>query len=403
MSLSIIQQPQPLALAQSPIVFSVTASANIANPGFQYVAELLIWSGSLTNTGSADAWQLAKYPSATGLSGIFDVSRIINSTQTSLVKANPGDAKWYKIDFWDRWLSGSVYVTGSHVVSSTYVALDGYNTFPQTINPDLVSQNADYATLPILFDGPATQSCFVTNEGMGYAYVSDINGTANTVAKIKYTSDAGTAYYTLTTGSTVESKVSGFPLYPSSYGFPLDKNSITYYTVQAVDSSNNAVYSDRSIRFDLVCKQKYPNVRIAFKNRWGILQYINMDMVNRKSFNTTKRTYQPQLGTWEGSTLGYNEYDSQTLNYVVDANQHISCNTNWLVEEWNEILKQLMVSDEIYWVNEVYDNQPYDRNNWYFRPLTITSQNLSFKTGVNDHLIQYQFEFDYGQGYKMII
>jgi MoaA/NifB/PqqE/SkfB family radical SAM enzyme len=37
------------------------------------------------------------------------------------------------------------------------------------------------------------------------------------------------------------------------------------------------------------------------------------------------------------------------------------------------------------------------------RPITITTQNIVFKTGVNDHLIQYQFDFDYGQAYKLII
>jgi hypothetical protein len=53
------------------------------------------------------------------------------------------------------------------------------------------------------------------------------------------------------------------------------------------------------------------------------------------------------------------------------------------------------VSDEIYWV--------YDEANNYVRPLTIATSNLTFKTGVVDHLIQYEFEFAFGQGYKLII
>ena len=111
-------------------------------------------------------------------------------------------------------------------------------------------------------------------------------------------------------------------------------------------------------------------------------------------FSTTKRSYQPQLGQWQARTLSYNEYDSQTLNYIVDSAQHISCNTNWLDESWNEILKQLLVSDEIYWCLE---------NTSEVKPLTIVTSDIQFKTGVNDHLIQYSFEFAYGQGYKLII
>ena len=37
------------------------------------------------------------------------------------------------------------------------------------------------------------------------------------------------------------------------------------------------------------------------------------------------------------------------------------------------------------------------------KPLTIITQNINFKTGVNDHLIQYQFDFQFGQNYKLII
>jgi hypothetical protein len=118
-------------------------------------------------------------------------------------------------------------------------------------------------------------------------------------------------------------------------------------------------------------------------------------MVNRQSFQTEKKTYQPQLGSWESSTLSYQNYDSGILNYIVDSKQAISVNSFWIPESYNDIFKQLLVSDEIYWV--------YDEANALVRPLTIATQNITFKTGVNDHLIQYAFEFNFGQAYKLII
>ena len=54
----------------------------------------------------------------------------------------------------------------------------------------------------------------------------------------------------------------------------------------------------------------------------------------------------------------------------------------------------MLVSDEIYWY--------YDEANSYVRPLSIDTSKIVFKTGVVDHLIQYQFEFMYGQSYKLI-
>jgi hypothetical protein len=66
-----------------------------------------------------------------------------------------------------------------------------------------------------------------------------------------------------------------------------------------------------------------------------------------------------------------------------------------LTEQYNEIFKQLLVSEEIYWV--------YDEDNNDLRPITIATQNVTFKTGVVDKLIQYQFDFNWGQGYKLIL
>jgi hypothetical protein len=54
-----------------------------------------------------------------------------------------------------------------------------------------------------------------------------------------------------------------------------------------------------------------------------------------------------------------------------------------------------MVSDEIYWV--------YNETTGAVRPLSIVTSNLGFKTGVVDKVIQYQFEFNLGQSYKLIM
>jgi hypothetical protein len=117
-------------------------------------------------------------------------------------------------------------------------------------------------------------------------------------------------------------------------------------------------------------------------------------MVSRQSISSDKHTYQPQLGTWAGRTLSYNEWDSQNLNYIVDSKQQISVNSFWVSEDYNDIFKQLLVSDEIYWMQE---------DTLHVKPITIVSTSIQFKTGVVDGLIQYAFDFQYGQGYKLII
>ena len=148
------------------------------------------------------------------------------------------------------------------------------------------------------------------------------------------------------------------------------------------------------IRFEEKCKERYPNVRLKWKNRFGQYDFLNFSMVSKEAFATTRKTYQPQVGSWNSSTLEYNQWESSIQNYVSDSTQTISVNSDWLSEDYNDLLKQLVSSDEIYWIyNDAGD----------IRPLAITTSNIRFKTGVVDKLIQYSFDFKYGQNYKLIL
>ena len=387
MSLSITQNPALVSLAQSPIIFTVAESVGVyESSSFQYVGELYYWTGSLTNSGSDANYTISKYPNSQYV-GIFDLNRIINSTLTPLAQANSSSVVYYAVDFyWQYQNTSSLFVTGSHTRSATYKALDGYGIFQEPIGQQVYSKTPHW---PIMTDGPVSQSAFTTNYGGLGVYVGDAGTTTPT--KIVYTSALQTADYPVSGTTSSNAQIVRFPIGPAESGFPLS-GSIESYKVQAYNSSNPL---GTPITFDVVCTQKYPNIRIKWKNRYGQFDYMNFNMVNRQSFSTERKTYQPQLGSWEGSTLSYQNYDSANLAYIVDSKQGIVVNSNWLPETYNEILKQLLVSDEIYWVqNESTDS---------VMPITITTQNIVFKTGVVDKLIQYQFEFNLGQPYKLIM
>ena len=387
MSYSFIQTPASMSLAQSPVIFSVSSSVSVGENNFQYIGELTIWTGSVSASGSGDTWTLAKYPSAQGFTGIFDVSRIVNSTQTTLTQTNVSAVSYFKFNSYSRYQSGSNYVTGSVISSSIYKAVDGYQIFPETIGQTVYTTTPHW---PLMTDGPVTQSVFIDNIGAGAVYVGNIGTTIPT--KIVYSGSTGNGEYALTAADgNSNNEVRTYPQAPAETGFPLSLLGLTTYTIQAYSGSTPL---GSKITFNVECIQKYPNIRVKWKNRYSEFDYFNFYMLNRKSFSSTKRTYQPQIGSWQGTTLSYNEYDSQTLNYIVDSNQNMSVNSFWIPEAYNDIFKQLLVSNEIYWMQE---------NTTNVKPLTIITQNIQFKTGVNDHLIQYQFDFQYGQNYKLII
>ena len=386
MALIITQKPAELSLAQSPIIFTVaeTTSGSLFSSSFQYVGELSYSTFESPSITGDTIYTIVKYPNASNV-GIFDLNRIINSLFTQPAEIITSSVYSYRVDFYTQYLSGSTFVTGSHVISSRSLAIDGYSLFPTPIGTNTASQSVFW---PAMTPGPATQSVLLTNTGE-LTYWSNV---AKGIGSLVYSGSNGS--------NSVYTKPGGWgepiirrPTYPAEPFFPISRTNLEWYTIQPRDVIGNPF--GQPIRYNVVCPSKYPNVRIKWKNQFGQFDFFNFNMVNKQSFTTEKKTYQPQLGSWNASTLTYQNYDSSTLNYVVDAKQSISVNTDWVDEDYNEIFKQLLVTDEAYWIyNEAQD---------LLRPITINTSTIVFKTGVVDKVIQYAFDFNFGQQYKLII
>jgi len=238
--------------------------------------------------------------------------------------------------------------------------------------------------------GPVTQSFFDSNTGTVGVFTGGAGVLSQIPTKVRIVSDLGTTDINVSSSVSSSQQIQQVPLFPAQPGFPYA--SPEYYTVQAY---NGSTALGTPIYFNFKCEQKYPNIRIKWKNRFGQFDYFNFDMVNKQSFSTTTRGYQPQLGTWTGTSLSYNSADSSNLNYIVDSKQSISVNTDWIPEAYNEIIKQILVSEEMYWIK--------DESSTVLTPITIATDSITFKTGVVEKVIQYGFEFNFGQGYKLIL
>jgi hypothetical protein len=390
MSLLITQTPTSVSLAQSPLIFTLAENtAVITSSSFQYTADLFIWSGSVGAAPTASNYTLVKFPNLSNV-GIFDVSRIVNSTLTDYLQATPSSARYFKINANWQYKSGSVFVTGSNVTSSIYTAIDGYSTFQEAISQPVYEKTPFW---PLMTDGPVTQSAFIDNYGTSGIYVG--NSAAPLLpTSIKYVGSNGStgSINVFTTGSSTTQLIVDYPIGPGEANFPLSKIGLEWYTTQAFNG-NNAIGA--LIRYDIVCVQKYPNVRIKWKNKFGQFDYFNFYGSSNQSFGTSQKTYQPTIGSWTSNQLTYQKYETAISNYTVSDTQTLVVNTQFIPQDYNDIIKQMLVSDEIYWV--------YDEAFDLVKPLSIVNNNLRFKTGVVDKLIQYTFTFDLGQPYKLII
>ena len=387
MALSITQTPATASLAQSPTIFTLSESGGVvSSASFQYYADLYYWSGTTAQSSSIPEYQLVKYPNASGV-GIFDVSKIINSTLQDTRQENPSNVKYFKIDGYYRYLSASLYITSSHVESSVFKGLDGYGIFPEQVGVSITTTTPHW---PLMTSGPVSQSFFDSNTGTIGVYTGGAGVASQIPTKVRIVSDLGTTDINVSSSISSSQQIQQVPLFPAQTGFPYA--SPEYYTIQAY---NGSTALGTPIYFNFKCEQKYPNIIIKWKNRFGQFDYFNIDMVNKQSFSTSTRGYQPQLGTWTGTSLQYDSADSSNLNYIVDSKQSIIVNTDWIPEAYNDIVKQILVSEEIYWIQ--------NESSTTLTPITIATDSIVFKTGVVEKVIQYSFEFNYGQGYKLIL
>ena len=76
------------------------------------------------------------------------------------------------------------------------------------------------------------------------------------------------------------------------------------------------------------------------------------------------------------------KHDIATLG--VNGNERISINSGFIDESFNEIIKELMLSEQV-WVD----------NGSSVLPINLNSKSLTFKKSVNDKLINYTMDFSY--------
>ena len=403
MALELKQQPGALVPAQSPIVFSVKDNTLVyTSSSFQYTADIFTWTGSINQSGSTPNYTLRKYPNATG-SGIFDISRFLvggfATARANLIAPVDNKYIYFKVNFNYVYNSGSTIISGSTLSVSTtgsvpYMTYDGYylsegNSF-RDFNKSL---NLTTSSFPILTDSVnVTQSTLITDYGDTNFYAGPLGpSTQYWTWTGKYTNTSTTS--SVVTFISLQNSSSGaglflysFPGYPL---FPLPTSSLESYKISSGSYSMNFVVS---------CPTKYPSQRILFKNRYGAREWLNMNLVSTETVQGESKSYRPQLGDWNRQALEYDSFSSQNTKYISDAFEILTLNTEYLSEQYNEIIKQLIVSDEIY----LYYQDLPSGGTATFVPLEIVTNSVQLKTGVVNKLIQYTFQFR-KNNYKLIL
>lgn len=407
------QTTPPLTnLSESPIVYNLQDGTSLpTSESYQMVIDLFVWQGNITSDKpSSPTFTLNKFPvrhrSDLYDTANFDVSNIINSYMTaSLVdeyaSATTSTPFWFTAEAYSKYKSSGTYVTTSHDTTETTLALPGYNLWGE--NENLYSssneQFEDIVTRqPILSCIPTTvsQSISTLENPLYFSAYNKADGSYTEPAYYRVKSSEGTIITHTAVSSPDTLSDNTVQPYVINTNQLASASAADWIEVEALDSGFSTIGTP--LHWEINCQKKFTPVSIIFKNRYGGFDNFEFSLVSRESFDVQTKEY--QSNALNSDEAVYNRYYGKQT-YFTEGNETITVNSDYVEEEFNDVFKQLMASDEIYWVlrGDTSDTGIYAD----LQPLTLVSKNLQFKKEEVDKLINYQLTFKFGTPYKLTL
>ena len=127
--------------------------------------------------------------------------------------------------------------------------------------------------------------------------------------------------------------------------------------------------------------------RLAFRNNFGCYDYFNFTMKTQQTLDITRNKYGSMLGTFNKSVWRYNNTQRGSTVRQTNATLKETLSTDWITEEQAELLEVLLVSTDVYIVE--------NSDTTYTEGVVVTDSSFIKKTRANDKLIQYTLNIQY--------
>jgi len=351
---------------RSPYFINIS-TANITSA----VLDLYIYTG--TQVATMDSITYSLEGSVYNGYVSFEISQLISDyLDVTYNGVNASQVAWVNYQVTET--INNVATTPSPVVQT--VAFDGYGYFEDEVNPQLSDKLLQSNDKVVILDN---NSFYIPVQQDNLDYI-DLMYQGSPIGT--------TEYFTSTTNSTDVIRYIGYTV--TNYIFQ-DENNYLFENLNNFifsDDADNAdairiTYDDAStktIKIERRSECKHEPYRITFINKFGALQSVWMFKRSDVSMSVENENYRG----FTGSSTGYDISEHQYRNYNVIGRESISLNSGFYTEDINEVFRQVLLSEKIW----IYYNDK-------ILPVNIKSKELSFKTQVNDKLIDYKIEFEF--------
>ena len=137
------------------------------------------------------------------------------------------------------------------------------------------------------------------------------------------------------------------------------------------------------IKLKKITELKYDPLNVIFYNKFGALQNIWFFKRSFTTINTSADTYKANIMDFSAQP-SYNTSFAQYQTFSKSGRETITCNTGFIDEAYNDVIRQLMLSEQV-WID----------NGTSVLPVIVKTDSLRFKTGVADKLMDYSIDFEY--------
>jgi hypothetical protein len=108
-------------------------------------------------------------------------------------------------------------------------------------------------------------------------------------------------------------------------------------------------------------------------------------------FKKSKENLSIKKESYKSNTIDvYGQYNKSThvnRDFNVIGNESISLSSGYLSEEYNEVFKQLLLSEKV-WITNILETGEQ------VLPINVKTSELTYKTSLNNKLVEYTIGFD---------
>ena len=170
---------------------------------------------------------------------------------------------------------------------------------------------------------------------------------------------------------------------PSGFLGTMDNVSIKeVYEVAKISVTSSNKVRERNVKQVEDCK--FTPHKVTFVNKNGVLDDMYFFKKSTNSMTTKRENYKGNTITAD-NTYSINQHNKVDFN--ITANSMVKLSSGFLNESSNEKFKQLLLSEKV-WITRTF------KNSELVLPINISTSEISYKTSLNNKLVEYSIEFN---------